>query len=157
METAPDHTGSLRMLSPHKKRKHWQFGTVTADEPAFVDTEDKESIENARVFKSSNTEARQGQLPFPQEDDKPRVRAVVTSIDENKASLECHLPHDTTNIELPIEFLPEPTARYGAPVWVSVDVAGGYKRIKIEERAELNKLDPPDDLKEIRAWLSSDV
>ena len=98
----------------------------------------------------------EGQLALPVEERQKEVKAVVTGIIEDMATLACQLPDVRAEIEVPISVMPESCARYGAPVWVSVDTELGYRRIKVAERIDIEPLAPPEDVAELIEWLESE-
>lgn len=79
----------------------------------------------------------------------------VSSVNETVVRLSCLLPDGNAEVEVPISFIPNESAHYGAPVWVSVDTNGGLRRLRVSARSDINPPDLPADINEINAWLTS--
>jgi hypothetical protein len=83
-----------------------------------------------------------------------RIKAVVSRIDGPSIAISLQLPSGPVDINVAADIVPGELARYGQPVWVSLDASDGYKRLIVRER----NLDIPsssDRLADLKRWVAT--
>lgn len=83
-----------------------------------------------------------------------RIKAVVSRIDGPSIAISLQLPSGPADINVAADIVPGELARYGQPVWVSLDATDGYKRLIVRER----NLDIPpssDRLADLKRWVTT--
>jgi hypothetical protein len=152
MATEPERKTSLRYLDSAAVEPSWGRETVASPpnerEKTDVSKQDRSNLSYLNVVANPVR-------PAPETKSLTRVKAVVSSIEDAMARLSCHLPQGNTEVEVPVSLIPTKSARFGAPVWISVGTTDGLRRLNVAERHEIDCLDSPNDIKEIDAWLAN--